>query len=85
MCNCCNRIELAVIVIVSRIGCVDLGKAIIGHGDRHRMRTVVVLFARNFEFAVGLLGNFVGASIREEFERNAVRAAYIREAAGQNI
>ena len=81
-------IELAVIVIVSRIGCVDLGKAIIGHGDRHRMRTVVVFFARNFEFAVGLLprGNFVGAiCIGKEFECNAVRAAYIREAAGQNI
>ena len=52
------------------------------------MRSVVVFFARNFEFAVCLFPrcNFVGAiCIGKEFERNAVRTTYIREPAGQNI
>ena len=81
-------IELAVVVVVSCVGCVDLSKAVSSHGDRHRVRTVVVFFACDFEFAVCLFpcSYLVGASfIGEKFECNAVRTAYIREAASENI
>ena len=52
------------------------------------MRTVVVFFACDLKFAVCLFpcSYLVGAGfIGEEFECNAVRTAYIREAASENI